>query len=263
MRRVRSTTAATHRAAGRVMGPARESRVRGSTASQYLDLLQAFQVAPDRGHQGAGVPLSLLEAPLGGEQAVADAQGPLPSLGRQVAVAGTQGQSVRLPHRGRHQDVHGQVQVLHHPADDGGLLQVLLAEEGQVRLHQVEQLGDHRGHPAEMARTEPPAQGVAHGPHFDGRAEAGGIDLRRLGNEQDGHPQAQAQVLVPLQVPGIPGQVLPGAELGGVHEHRNHRGVAPGRALADQGGVPFVQVAHGGDEADALAALAHGLEGDA
>ena len=64
-----ATTAATHRAAGRVMGPARASRVKGSTASQYLDLVQAAQLAPDHGHQRAGVPFPGLEGPLRGEQA--------------------------------------------------------------------------------------------------------------------------------------------------------------------------------------------------
>ncbi len=47
-------------------------------------------------------------------------------------------------------DLHRQVQIGAHAADDGQLLVVLLAKHREVRLHDAEQLGHHGGHAIEM-----------------------------------------------------------------------------------------------------------------
>ena len=54
---------------------------------------------------------------------------------------------------------------------------------------------------------------------------------------------------VPGQVPGVAGQVLPGAELGGVDKDAHGGGVVFTFGAADQGQVPLVEIAHGGDKA--------------
>ena len=66
--------------------------------------------------------------------------------------------AVGLAHDRHADDLDAEVEIAHHAADDGELLEVLLAEHGDVRLDGVEQLGDHRGDAAEVARPRAPAE---------------------------------------------------------------------------------------------------------
>ena len=129
--------------------------------------------------QPLAVALPLPVRCLGGQQALAEAAGSL-AIGRaEVAVAAAQRQAVRLAH-GRHRDdLDRQIQVAHHLPDHGTLLEVLLAEEGHIRLHDVEQLGDHGGDPAEVPGPDGAAQRLGHGAGLDSGLEAGRIDLAR------------------------------------------------------------------------------------
>ena len=61
----------------------------------------------------------------------------------------------------------------HHPPDGDQLLEVLLAEHGDVRLHHVEELRDHRGHAAEVRRPRGAAQ--AAGDAVDRRRSSGSL----------------------------------------------------------------------------------------
>ena len=80
-------------------------------------------------------------------------------------------------------------------------------------------------------------------------------------DEQDRHAQAQAQLLVALQVPGV-AEVLAGAELGQVDEHRHHGGVAAGRAGGSGEACPSVLSSHGRHEATMLLWLSRSLPGE-
>src|SRR5690606_38843280 len=74
-----------------------------------------------------------------------------PLGGREVAVAAGQGEPVLLADRGDADDLDVEVQVPHHAADEGELLGVLLAVEGEVGAGEVEQLGDDGEHAVEVA----------------------------------------------------------------------------------------------------------------
>ena len=73
-------------------------------------------------------------------------------VGIETHVAARHREAVRLAHGRTDLDVHRDVEVAHEAADDQRLLRVLLAEEGVVRLHHVQQLRHDGGDAAEMAR---------------------------------------------------------------------------------------------------------------
>lgn len=75
---------------------------------------------------------------------------------RQPGVPGGIGQAVPMPHNLRPVDVHREIQVTHHAADNRQLLVILLAENGVRGLHQVEQLGKHRADAGKMVRGGTP-----------------------------------------------------------------------------------------------------------
>src|SRR5205823_516158 len=64
----------------------------------------------------------------------------------QVGIARRHGQAVRLAHRLAEDEAHRHVEVAHHALDDRALLRVLAPEDGEVRLHDVEQLEHDGGH---------------------------------------------------------------------------------------------------------------------
>ena len=77
--------------------------------------------------------------------------------------------------------------------------------------------------------------------------------------EVDGFGAAEVGVL--LEGAGVGVEVFVGAELGGVDEVGDDDEVGVLAGDADEGEVSFVEVAHGGDEADGSAGGA-GLEGE-
>src|SRR5260370_40250237 len=80
------------------------------------------------------------------------------ALGRgKVEVARTHRESVLLAHNRHRDDFDIEVQIEHHPLNRAQLLEVFFAENREVRLHDIEQLADHRRHAAEMAWAMPAA----------------------------------------------------------------------------------------------------------
>ena len=73
-------------------------------------------------------------------------------FGRQVGVATAHGQAVCLAHGGAHHDLQIEVEVERHRLQDTRLLGILLPKIGARGPGQVEQLGDHGGDAAKMAR---------------------------------------------------------------------------------------------------------------
>src|SRR5690606_39988702 len=76
----------------------------------------------------------------------------------QIPVAGRQGQAVSGTHDGRAHDLDRQAEVVGHLADHRQLLEILLAEYGDIRLYHVQRLGDHRGYAVGMPRPAGTAQ---------------------------------------------------------------------------------------------------------
>ena len=117
----------------------------------------------------------------------------------------------------------------------------------------MKELGEHRGHAAEVAGAPGPLEPFRQGPgDLDEAGKVRGVELIGLGGEDEVHPLLFEQAEVPLEVPGVALVVLAGAELQGVDEDRDrHEGVFRPRP-AHQGQVPLVEVAHCGHEPDAL-----------
>ncbi len=91
------------------------------------------------------------------------------SAARQVAVARTEREAVLGAHRRRADDLDRQVQVVDHAPDHRELLEILLAEDRDVRLHQAQQLDDHGRDALEMPGPERAAEDVGEAGHVDRR----------------------------------------------------------------------------------------------
>ena len=259
MRRTEPTKAARAMAAGRSTSPCRVWRPWRSTTSQYCTVATGRTLSSTSATRA-----STRRSPARKAASAANR----PSLRAWARVRSSspryllrEGQAPGLSHGGHHHQFHGQVEILHQAPDHHGLLEVLLAEEGQVRLDHVEELGHHRGHAPEMPGPELAAEGFPGPSGIHVGAEARGVDFREFRQEEDVDAHAQAEVLVALQVLGVLGQILGGAELGGVHEDGDHCPAAAGGALAYEGRVALVEEPHGGHEADALAAFPEGPDG--
>ncbi len=168
-----------------------------------------------------------------------------PLFGREVGVARRQRQAVRLAHDRTADHLGGEIEIARHAADDGELLEVLLAEEGQLRARQGEELGDHRAHAAEMAGAARAAERLGERARLDPGLEAGRIEL--LGRAR-GEDEARAGLLalleIAVEVARVAGEILAGPELGRVDEDGDrHRGRAL-RGELDQRLVPAVEEPH-------------------
>ncbi len=157
-----------------------------------------------------------------------------------------------LADRGDRDDLHREVEIPHHPADEGELLRVLLPEEGRIGCRQVEQLGDDGEHPVEVLGPEGALQHVAHRPRGDPHLRlAARVDLGRGRGEDHVRAFLPGDLQIGLQGARVALQVLTGAELERVDEDRHHdltqrTHPVPGRA--HQRGVALVQRTHGHDD---------------
>ena len=144
-------------------------------------------------------------------------------------------------------------------ADDGRLLVVLLAEDGQVRSHGSEELGHHGGDAAEVARAEDAAQACGEFLYLDEGRKIRRVEFDGLGVEDRINAALIEQIQVALHIAGIDCQVFPGAELQRVDEDANDGAVAMGQAVVDQAEMSLVQKSHRRHQADAQALAAPGL----
>jgi hypothetical protein len=143
-----------------------------------------------------------------------------------------------------------EIEVAHHPVDDGRLLRVLLAEVGAIGADDVEQLQADGRHAPEMAGPRRPLQRSAELLDLDPGLEAVRVELLGGGCEEQVDPVLGGDRRVPRLVPWIPREVLAGAELRRVDERGGDDDVVllPGRR--DQGQMAVVEPAHGRDEPD-------------
>ena len=172
-------------------------------------------------------------------------------------VARTHGQAIRLANDRRAKDRDRKGKVDRHPAHDQQLLEVLAAEHGQIRLHEVEQLGDHGRHAIEMARPAGPFEDLSQlrDANADALACTERIDRIDFGQEQRIASMRLESFRIGIGCARVAREVFAGAELGRIDEHAGDDGIATFAGKVDQGMVPGVQVAHGRHEADALLAL--------
>ena len=137
-----------------------------------------------------------------------------------------------------------EIEIARHAADHRELLPVLLAEQCEVGADLVEELGDHRRHPVEVARPRRAAQPLADAGDRNGRAEAQRIHDLDRGRPEQRHAFRLEHRGIAGQLPRIGGQVLVRAELQRVDEdrHGDVRGAA--LRLAHQRQMAFVERAH-------------------
>ena len=164
-----------------------------------------------------------------GPQRAGQRQRARPLVRRQVPVAAGQCQSVRFAD-GRHaHDVHRQVDVAHHGADEGELLVVFLAEVRRVGAGQVQQLEDDGQYPVEEARTAGPLQRLAERPGVDpDRGLPGRVHLRACRGEHQVDTFGAGGGEVGLERARVPVEVLVRPELQRVHEQRHDHRVGRG-----------------------------------
>ena len=158
-------------------------------------------------------------------------------------------------HGGTGDDVHRQGQIPGHARDDLELLIVLLAEIGPAGSGDGEQFGHHRGHPVEVAGPAGPFQAVGQAvdPHRGGHGTIG-IHLAHRRGEDHIDPGLFGQGQITGHIPGVGGEVLVGPELQRVHENGHRNELTFGPRPLHQAGVTGVEEAHGGNQADLLAA---------
>ena len=167
---------------------------------------------------------------------------------REVGIARTHGKAIGLPDRGQPDDLDIHIQILHHPLDGDQLLVVFLAEEGQVRLDDVEELGHHRGHTAEVSRAGGPAEVLGHVVHLDGCLKTVGVHLPGRGVKANIHTDVLDEREVPLHITRILCIVLARPELRGVDEDADDQYIPSLSRLPHEREMPFVQIPHGGDK---------------
>src|SRR5437764_14467687 len=76
----------------------------------------------------------------------------LPLFERQILIARTQRQAVRLANDGADPYRHGQVEIVHHLLNDARLLEILLAKVSDFWLNDLQQLQTDGGPAAKMPR---------------------------------------------------------------------------------------------------------------
>ena len=187
---------------------------------------------------------------LGGIEGLPEDGGRLALVGGQVDVAAADGEAVGFTDGGNAYDFEGEVEVSGHASDYDELLGVLLAEVGAVGLDDVEELGDDGGHADEMAGPRDPFVEVGDGAGVDLSFGAGAVHFLGGGGENEGNARFFKHAEVTVKVTGVGGEVLVGAELGGVYEYGGGYSIVLGGGTFDEGHVAAMEVAHGGDKAE-------------
>ncbi len=135
-----------------------------------------------------------------------------------------------------------------------------MAEYCDVGLDDVEELGDDGGYAAEVGGAGFPAEAFGEAVDIDIGGVIVGVDFTRRRLEDDIAAALPEQFVVAVEVPGVAIEVFSGAELSGINEDGDDQGVATVFNRVEEGQVPFMEVSHRGDEADA-SALAFEVEG--
>ena len=197
-----------------------------------------------------GVALTRVDCGLGLTDGAREGEGGGAVLGGEVGVAGGEGEAVGVADDGGADNLDGEVEVTDHAADDGNLLEVFLAEDGDVGLDDVEEFGNDGADAAEVGG----ALGAFEGLGEEGFLDPSGVILRvevgGVGEEDGVGAFGLAEGEVVLLAAGVGVVILVGGELGGVDEDGDDDAVAALLGQADEGEVALVEAAHGGDEAD-------------
>ncbi len=186
----------------------------------------------------------------GGEDAAGDGQRAFVFVFREILVAGTAGETVRFADQGGHDDVDGHVEIADHPLDDQRLLRVLLAEDGDIRAGEIEQLQADRADAAEMDGAGKTAKRLRQRCFRYPCGEVRSVHVRRRGIEDGVHAAFAAEPFVPFEIARIFVKVFVGAELRGIDENGDDDLVRLRFGDVHEGEMAVMEIAHRGDEAD-------------
>ena len=229
-------------------------------AGDVLHLGQGF--GADRvGHQvaeGVGAAFAGLVGDAGGVQRAVEDGGRAAFVPFQVRVPAGHRQPVEFPHGGADDDFDEEVQVPHHLFDDGDLLGVFLSKVGFLRLDGVEEFGNDGGHAAEMTGAHGSLEEFGQRFHFDPGLKAGRVHLLLRGCPDHISAFVTEFGQITFQIAGVGGQVLGGTKLGGVDEDAGNDGFTFPAGDVDEGEMPRMEVAHGGDEAEGFGEFCEG-----
>ena len=153
-------------------------------------------------------------------------------------------------------DADRDVQVADHAADHRELLEVLAAEDGEVRLRRVEEHGDDGGDAAEMARSKFTAELGRDAFDVDPGRSTVRVEVGGGRREDQAGARGCAAAAVVLERPRVFGEILIRSELGRVDEDGDHDEGRFFLGPTDQAEVAFMEAAHRRHEADGLARLA-------
>ena len=135
-------------------------------------------------------------------------------------------------------------------------MEVFLAEERNVWLHCVEELGDHSGHATEMSRAASAFEWLGQLPNFDMGIETGGVHGIGSWGVHSGDTALAATLEILCGRTWVMLEVVATIELQRVHEDADHHNVAHLLRFVDEHEVAVVQSAHRGDEPDGLVVAA-------
>ncbi|MEY9286259.1 hypothetical protein ABIA03_007451 [Bradyrhizobium yuanmingense] len=188
--------------------------------------------------------------------------GGLALLGREVDVARGHRESVALAHGAGADHLDTEVEVARHLRHHAQLLEILFAEDRDIRPALREQLADDSGDTAEEVRAEAVLEAGERRPL---RRDAGGKPLRIHG--RDARVPDDIDVLGrELGDVGLPGarigaEILGRSELGRVDEDRHHDAAGAPLGEANQRHMPVMEGPHGRDQCDRGLSLAEIVDG--
>ena len=172
-----------------------------------------------------------------GPAARAEARARPALLGREIRVAGRERKPVLLADGRKDADLEIEIEVAHHPPDDGDLLRVLLAEVGAARPDDVEELEAHGGDAAEVAGTGAPSSGFEAPPPPPRSGTPAGRARPATARTGSRLLSASACGASCARRAGS-GEILPRAELRRVDEEAHHHEVVLGARGADERQCP-------------------------
>ena len=150
-----------------------------------------------------------------------------PLFRREIAVSRGEGEAVVLADGFAEHEPHRHVEIAHHASDHRALLRVLAAKDGEIRLHDVEQLEHNRGHAGEVSRPARAFQRLGDASDADDGRRSWGIHFFRGWQKKQVRPLLFQQHAIALLIARIAREVFGRTELTRIDEDRDDDEVGP------------------------------------
>src|SRR2546423_1019105 len=120
----------------------------------------------------------------GSLQSAMEHGGRLAVFGVEIGIARGERQPIRLTNNGTDHNLRIEIQISHHLRNNADLLRVLTPEVSEMRLNDFQQLENHGGYTAEVARTRAALETVTQSFDLYVGVKVLGINFRRVGKKQ-------------------------------------------------------------------------------